>query len=140
MAKSVRALVSELRDEGRAVLLSTHNLDEVDRIANRVAILRQRLLAVDTPAALRSRLFGKRVRVTLNGDPGPFIPAMREHGHPDVIADEDSLSIATSDMRTDAPDVVRLLVERGAGIVSVLPEEHSLEDVYLRLMKNGRPS
>ena len=62
-ARDVRALILRLRDERRAVLLSTHNLDEVERVANRVAVLRTTLIALDTPAALRARLFGKRVRV-----------------------------------------------------------------------------
>ena len=60
-AREVRGMIVALRDQNRAVLLSTHNLDEVERIASRVAVLRQRLLAVDTPTALRMKFFGNRV-------------------------------------------------------------------------------
>jgi ABC-2 type transport system ATP-binding protein len=139
-ARDVRELIVRLRDDHRAVVLSTHNLDEVDRVATRVAVLRQRLLAVDTPESLRGRLFGHRLRVVLTGHAGAFIPALRAGGHADVVADDHTLSIATRDALRDTPDVVRLLVEHGAAIVSVLPEEHSLEDVYLRLVHEGAPA
>ena len=62
-ARDVRELVLRLRSERRTILLSTHNLDEVERIADRVAVMRTRLVALDTPAALRAHLFGARVRV-----------------------------------------------------------------------------
>ena len=138
-AREVRELIMKLRDEQRAVVLSTHNLDEVERMATRVAVLRQRLLAVDTPDSLRVRLFGHRLRITLTGHAGAFIPALREAGHPDVVADDSTLSIATRDAIHDTPHVVRVLVQHGAEIISVVPEEHSLEDVYLRLVKEGVP-
>src|SRR4030095_12867125 len=54
-ARAVRELIVRLRTERRAVLISTHNLDEVQRVADRVAVLRSRLVALDTPAALRAR-------------------------------------------------------------------------------------
>jgi len=136
-AREVRELIVKMRVEHRAVVLSTHNLDEVERIATRVAVLRQQLLAVDTPDALRERLFGHRLRVVVSGHAGTFIPALRESGHPDVVADDNTLSIATRDTLRDTPDVVRVLVQQGADIISVVPEEHSLEDVYLRLIKEG---
>lgn len=139
-ARDVRELIVKLRAEHRAVVLSTHNLDEVERIATRVAVLRQRLLAVDTPDSLRARLFGHRLRVTVTGHAGTFIPALREAGHPDVVADDSTLSIATRDAMRDTPDVVRVLVREGAAIISVVPEEHSLEDVYLRLIKQEAPA
>jgi len=134
-AREVRELILQLRDENRAVVLSTHNLDEVERIATRVAVLRQRLLAVDTPDMLRERLFGHRLRVRLTGHAGDYITALRSEGHSDVVADDNTLSIGTRNALRDTPDVVRVLVQNGAEIVSVVPEEHSLEDVYMRLVE-----
>ena len=139
-ARDVREMIVTMRDEHRAVLLSTHNLDEVERVASRVAVLRQRLLAVDTPAALRMKLFGNRVRVALNGHAGEFLAAVRAGGHRDVLADDGALSVGIADASRDIPHVIRVLVENGANIVAVTPEEHSLEDVYLRLVKEEAPA
>ena len=139
-ARDVREMIVTLREQDRAVLLSTHNLSEVERIASRVAVLRQRLLAVDTPAALRMKLFGNRVRIVVNAPAGEFLPPLRANGHGDVVAEDHALSIAVTDAGRDIPHVVRVLVEHGALIVAVTPEEHSLEDVYLRLMKDMVPA
>jgi ABC-2 type transport system ATP-binding protein len=136
-ARDVRELVTRLRHERRAVVISTHNLDEVDRLADRVALLNTRLVALDTPQSLRQRVFGARLRIRFTGPAGPHATTLRNAGVTDVQLDGDTVSIGGSAVRT--PDVVRLLVESGAGIEAVEPEEPSLEQVYLRLLKGGPP-
>jgi ABC-2 type transport system ATP-binding protein len=132
-ARDVRELILRLRGERRAVLLSTHNLDEVQRIADRVAVLRTRLVALDTPAALRARLFGSRVLVTLARPAARFADAVRP-AFTDVRVIDRSLSIGVDDVAVRAPEIVRALVLGGADVVSVTAEEPPLEDVYLRLL------
>src|SRR5262249_47084736 len=136
-AHDLRELVLRLRDERRAVLLSTHNLDEVDRVADRVAVLRTRLVALDTPAALRTRLFGRRVRVELGRDAASYVSKLRADGIDDVIVEGGALSVGLNDHIT-VPTLVRRLIENGADINAVIPEERSLEDVYLRLLEEPR--
>ena len=72
-ARLVRDLVLELRTRGHAVILSTHNLDEAERLADRVGVLRGRFLAVASPTDLRRRIFGARVRVRVHGDARRFV-------------------------------------------------------------------
>jgi ABC-2 type transport system ATP-binding protein len=133
-AHEVRELVLRLRDERRAVLLSTHNLAEVDRVADRVAVLRTRLIALDTPAALRTRLFGRRVRIELTGDAALHVSKLRAGGIDDLIVQGETISVGLNEHVT-VPALVRWLVESGAAINAVMPEERSLEDVYLRLLE-----
>jgi ABC-2 type transport system ATP-binding protein len=135
-ARAVRDLVVRLRDERRSVLLSTHNLDEAERLADRVAVLRTRLVAVDTPAALRARLFGARVRVTVSGDAQPFAAMLRGTAA-DVTVERNALSIAIDSAGAVAA-LVRHLVNAGADIESVVPESPPLEQVYLRLLEEQR--
>jgi ABC-2 type transport system ATP-binding protein len=134
-ARDVRELVLRMREEGRAVLLSTHNLDEVDRVANRVAIMRARLVAVGTPSALRDRLFGTRLRIVLTGPAETFARVLEASGTADVQVDGPMLSIGVGNAAADTPRIVRRLVEAGAEITSVVPEEASLEEVYLRVVR-----
>jgi len=135
-ARGVRELVRQLQTEDRAVVVCTHNLDEVERLATRVGVLRTRLLAIDTPQALRARLFGTRVRVVLDGDAAPFAAMLRSGGITDVRADGSSLSVVPNGA-TATPDLVRMLVEAGARVESVVPDTPSLEDVYLRVLDGG---
>ena len=136
-ARDVRELILRLRDERRAVVLSTHNLDEVQRVADRVAVLRTRLVALDTPTALRARLFGRRVLVTL-GQPASQFALMLEATYHDIRVTDRALSIGVDDVTMRAPAIVRALVHGGADVVSVTAEEPSLEQVYLRLLEEGK--
>ena len=135
-AKGVRDVILRLRDEQRVVLLSTHNLDEARRVSSRVAVLRTRLLALDTPEALHARLFGSRLRVSVAGD-GAHLAAVLSASGREVSVNGDTLAIRADDARRDAPDVVRALVAAGADIVSVTCDEAPLEDVYLTLVEQS---
>lgn len=137
-AKEVRALILRLRGEGRAVLLSTHNLDEVDRVADRVAVLRGRLLALGTTAALRARFFGERLKVTVSGDAQQFVSVLGGSSGVDIVrADGPVLLADGAAASAHAPEIVRRLVAAGADILSVHPEHVSLEEVYLHLLGEG---
>jgi ABC-2 type transport system ATP-binding protein len=134
-ARDVRRLVVRLRDERRAVLISTHNLDEAERVADRVAVLEGRLIATGTPEALRSRLFGRRVRIELRADLARYAAALQASGA-DVRMLENGMSIAVDGAALSAPAIVKTLVSLGADVEAVIPEEPSLEDVYLHLLRD----
>jgi len=136
-ARDVRELIVRLRHERRAVLISTHNLDEVDRLADRVALLNTRLVALDTPQSLRARAFGARVRVRFAGPADAYVRTLSDEGLADVRADGHTLSIGLDGAGLQTPDIVRRLVAAGAAIEAVEPEEPSLEQVYLRLLRGG---
>ena len=136
-ARDVRELIVRLRHERRAVLISTHNLDEVDRLADRVALLNTRLVALDTPQSLRARAFGARVRVRFAGPAAAYARTLSDEGLADVRADGHTLSIGLDGAGLQTPDIVRRLVAAGAAIEAVEPEEPSLEQVYLRLLRGG---
>jgi len=139
-AREFRDLIVRLQDEQHSVLLSTHNLDEVERVATRVAVLRTRLIAVDTPAALHARLFGSRLRVELGQPAATFSATVAGPGVTDVAVIDNALSIAVDDPGDRAPAIVRRLVSAGADIRSVVPEERSLEEVYLKLLSEESDS
>ena len=64
-ARLVRALIADLKSEGRTIVLCTHNLDEAERLCDRVGVLNRRLLRVDTPERLRRELYAQVTRVEL---------------------------------------------------------------------------
>src|SRR4029450_5776158 len=64
-ARHVRDLIVDLRSEGRAILVSTHNLGEAQELADRIGVLKTQLLAFDTPTALRQARAGTRVVIEL---------------------------------------------------------------------------
>ena len=134
IARDVRLLLEEKRTRGCSVLLSTHNLGEAERLADRVAVLQQRLLALDTPAALRQRLMRGRLLVRLSGDPAPYATIVAAAGT-DGHVDGSHLVVTLADLERQTPALVAALVAAGAQVVEVRPEQAALEDAYLHLVK-----
>ena len=136
-SRTVRDLLRELRAAGRAVVISTHNLDEVERLADRVGLVSRTLIAVGAPAVLRREMFGRRLRVRLHGSSAPIadLAGVATHaGGRDVRVDGDALSMRLDAHDSDTPRIIRALVQAGAEIREVFDEEPDLEDVYLKLL------
>ena len=136
-ARMVRDLLLKLRGAGCAVVVSTHNLDEVERVADRVALVSGRLIAIGEPGALRRDVFGHRLRVRIagNGDASTFIRTLERVGARDVRVDGGLLSMAADAVTGSTPAIVRALVDAGADIYEVADDAPPLEDVYLRLLE-----
>ncbi len=138
-AKNVRDFVATLRELGRSIVVCTHNLDEAERLCDRIGIMRGTLLRVDTPAGLRRHGRHATVRVELNGARGPGSFVDRLAGLPYVLGarasdDGTSLLVEIADPRRDTPDLVATLVGAGARISGVREDAATLEEVYLNLV------
>ncbi len=135
-ARLVRDFVAELRKEGRTIFMCTHNLDEADRLCDRIGVFKSRLLVVDTPEKLRQSLFGRKVVFHLReageglAEAARKLPFVRE-----AKVVENKLVLTVDDPESRNPDIVRALVAAGADIRFVGELRHSLEDVYFQLVK-----
>lgn len=134
-AKVVRDFIAELKSEGRTIFLCTHNLDEADRLADHVGIIKQHLIQVDTPANLRRKLYGQRVLFRLREINLAQMDALRALTFArDVQRSDSTFSIALDDPSNMTPLVVNALVSVGGAIQEVREERASLEEVYLDLI------
>jgi ABC-2 type transport system ATP-binding protein len=137
-AKLVRDFIEELKHEGRTIFLCTHNLDEADRLCDRIAIFKTRLITVDSPANIRRQLFGRRVVVHLAGVADGLAQTARALPFvTEAQAVDNKLVITLDDPEQHNPALIRALVDAGAGIQFVGELRHSLEDVYLRLIESA---
>ncbi|HUA06084.1 MAG TPA: ABC transporter ATP-binding protein [Solirubrobacteraceae bacterium] len=135
-AHDVHELIVTLRERGVTIFLTTHRLEEAERLCHRVAILNTTLRLVGRPDELREQLFNQalevRVRDSLE-DPGAVLD-----GLPGVDGWKQSArggyELAVSDPEIAAPAVARALVGAGADILFLAESRHSLEDVYLQLI------
>ena len=134
-ARMVRDFIKELREEGRTIFLTTHNLPEVDELCDLVCVFKQRLLRLDSPVNLRNELFGRATRIRLNGDPKPWIPIVRELPFvTNVEAQDHALLIRLDNPDEQNPFLLERLVTSGARVQYVEQIKPSLEEVYLRLV------
>ena len=139
-AREVREMVKGLSREGRTIFLSTHNLAEAEFLCHRIAVVKTRLLALDTAENLRQRLFRRQIVVQLESLPGTVIekvaslPFVRR-----VEPGEKQLLVELDDPEKNRPELVQRIVEAGGRVMGVVEEQHSLEEIYLSLVRENGP-
>ncbi|WP_426754067.1 ABC transporter ATP-binding protein [Myxococcus sp. Y35] len=135
-ARTVRDAVAELASEGRTIILCSHNLSEVERLCERVAVVKRRLLAMGPIRELRHA--GQALEVRVEGEAERFRGALSQLPfEPNVLAEGPRLRVMLAD-EAHAPDVVACLVGAGARVHSAVPTQRPLEEVYLELLREGR--
>jgi ABC-2 type transport system ATP-binding protein len=137
-ARLVHDFILDVKKQGRTIFLCTHNLDEADRLCDRVGVFKTHLLVVDTPANLRAQLFGRKVVFHLVQASEMLASSVRNLPYvSESKAVDNKLVITLDDPETHNPEIIRTLVNAGADIQFVGELRHSLEDVYLQLVKNA---
>jgi ABC-2 type transport system ATP-binding protein len=121
-------------DEQMTVLLTTHYLEEADRLADRVAIVDGgRVVVEGTPEQLKSELRGDTVHVELAAPSPAVVPALRRiPGLREIALDGSRLRARADSGATVVPAVLAALDDAGVGVASVTVARPSLDDVYLR--------
>jgi ABC-2 type transport system ATP-binding protein len=128
-------LLGTLTDEGAmTILLTTHYLDEAERLCDRVAVMHQgRIVGLDAPDALRQTLGGHIVELRVPGDPSPALAALRAAG----IAGSDAFSVGQTVIVPHhdgaTADTVTAINDLRTGASEVNTRRPTLDDVYLRL-------
>ncbi len=139
-ARDVHELIDGLRKRGVTIFLTTHRLEEAERLCDRVAILNRTLRMIGRPDELREQLFSKTLTVrTLVplADAGSVLAGLpaTDGWREDVPA---TYVLSVTDATVAAPAVARALVAAGADVLSISKSRHSLEDVYLQLIDEDR--
>ncbi|HEX6472101.1 MAG TPA: ABC transporter ATP-binding protein [Streptosporangiaceae bacterium] len=139
-AKTVRDFLLRLRHDNRTIVLSTHLLDEAERVCDRVGVLAGRLVAVGSPAELRASQRGRAAVVRLEAVTAPVVEAVRRlgPGNATVEVTGDTITVAVGDPDRDNPELVRAIVEAGGRVRSVTEAAPSLEEAYLKLVGGRR--
>jgi ABC-2 type transport system ATP-binding protein len=133
-------LVREVRTRGKTVLLTTHFMEEAERLCDRVAILDHgRIVAMDSPAALiRGLGVEERVVFSLDGIlPVGFEKAFSGATRLEVTGDQVLVHGKNSPTVPLVSEVVSLLSARGIPFRDLRTEQPTLEDVFLNLTGRG---
>jgi ABC-2 type transport system ATP-binding protein len=135
-SRDVHDLIAELGRSGVTIFLTTHRLEEAERLCDRVAILNRTLRTIGRPQELRDRLFAKTLNIRT------LVPLAEPNR---VFADlpgvdgwsqdaDGTYMVSVSDPAAAAPAATRALVAAEADVLSIGESHHSLEDVYLELI------
>jgi ABC-2 type transport system ATP-binding protein len=135
-SKTVRDFILELKKEKRTIFMNTHNLDEAGRICDRIAILKTKLIAVGSPEELERGTSARKTVIHLESINDVILAAVdRLNVVKNVRASDNKLIIDLDNPEKDNPQLVRAVVNAGGNIQYVTELRSSLEDVYLKLIR-----
>ncbi len=139
-AKTVRDFILDLKKERTTIFLNTHNLDEAERLCDRIAILKTKLIAVDSPKNLERSLYNRKTIVHLEAVTDVVLAAVKQLDKVKNVKTSDNKLILDIDSpEQDNPAVVKAIVQAGGNIQYVTELRSTLEDVYLKLIREASP-
>ena len=134
-AKTVRDFLLELKEQKKTIFLNTHNLDEAQRICDRIAILNTKLMAVGTPEELESRGKGKKTVIQLVRISDAILNAVQRVSAGNVATSDSRLTIDVKNPEKENPAILRAIFEAGGDVQTATVEGSTLEEAYLQLVR-----
>jgi ABC-2 type transport system ATP-binding protein len=135
-ARTVRDFILELKKEKKTIFLNTHNLDEAQRICDKIGILKTRLLKLGTPEQLRElfRSCSKTV-IQLEKVNDFIVDAVKSQTSRNALIDGNRLIIDVASGEKENPKFIEAIVSAGGHIQYVSELRPSLEDIYLKIVR-----
>ena len=128
--------------EGRTIFLSSHNLDELQRICNRIALIdRGEIKLYGELEQLQREMSGNKVEIeTTEAIAEPLFSELKSLSHLGLRERKDKTLTFVLQEGIRVPDIVSLLVKRWVDIEEVSKKEASLEEIYSAILKEVEPS
>lgn len=137
-AKIVREYILEMKKLGKTILINTHNLSEAERICDTVALVKNRTVKIGNPKDLARGLFTRTISITMQNIPSMLLKDIESLG---LVSQAQvkgkQLIFNVRNPEEDNPQVLSWLLKQGLQVQFVNEEEHSLEDVYLKLIEEA---
>lgn len=134
-AKTVREFILDLKKEKKTIFLNTHNLDEAQRVCDRIAILNTRLMAVGTPEELERSVSGRKTVIQLRQVSDPILDSLKRLEVKNTVREGNKLTVDVVNPEEENPAMVNAIVAAGGLIESVTVTSSTLEDAYLKLVR-----
>jgi ABC-2 type transport system ATP-binding protein len=137
-AKTVRDFILELKKEKRTIFMNTHNLAEAERICDRIAVLKTKLIGVGSPEDLERNISSRKTVVHLDSIIDSVLIAVKKlKTVKNLSTNENKLILDMDNPEKDNPQLVKTIVAAGGNIQYVTEEKSTLEDVYLKLVEEA---
>jgi ABC-2 type transport system ATP-binding protein len=135
-AKTVREFILQLKKEKKTIFLNTHNLDEAQRICDRVAIMNTSLRAIGTPQELERSVSGKKTVIGLEQKVNDAVlGALKKLPLKNLSIDGDTITFDVEDPDKENSPAVGAIVLAGGHVRSITVVGSTLEDTYLKLVR-----
>jgi len=137
-ARVVREFILKLKKEGKTIFINTHNLDEAQRICDRIGILRTKLLTVNTPEELEKRVWGSRTVIQVEQVSDQILAAVSKLSPKDLGVEGNKIILTLADPQKENPDFVQAVISAGGRIQYVTELTAGLEETYLKVIEETK--
>jgi ABC-2 type transport system ATP-binding protein len=137
-SRVVREFILKLKKEGKTIFINTHNLDEAQRICDRIGILKTKLLTVNTPEELEKRVWGSRTSIQVETVTNRILNAVKKLNPKELNVEENRIILALTDPQKENPDFVQAIISAGGRIQYVTELTAGLEETYLKVMEETK--
>jgi len=131
----IHNLIQELKDKNRTILLTTHYIEEAERLCDRVAIIDEgRIIAMGTPREIQASTLGQSVIEVHCEQPLPSDPPVfSETGKQVITDDRKSITVSSSRPARTLVDLVKWIDQQGIELSDIHLKRPTLEDVFIEL-------
>ena len=137
-SRVVRDFILKLKKDGKTVFINTHNLDEAQRICDRIGILKTKLLAVSTPEQLEKTVWGSRTVIQVEEINDQILTAVRKLKPQDLSVEGNKITLVLADPQKENPDFIQEIVSAGGRIQYVTQLNPGLEETYIKVIKETK--
>jgi len=135
-SKTVREFILELKKEKKTIFLNTHNLDEAQRICDRIGILNTRLMGVGTPEELERSVHGRKTVIQLREVDETILESLKKLHVENLVREDKKLTVDIKNPAEENPDIIDAIVAAGGRIETVTVTSSSLEEAYFKLVRD----
>ena len=136
-SKAVREFILDLKKEKKTIFINTHNRDEAQRICDKIGILNTRLMAVGAPEELERSIHGLKTVIQLRQVNEAILNSLKRLPVKNLVKEGNRLTVDVVNPAEENPDMVSAIAAAGGRIKTVTVTSSSLEDAYLKLVKEN---
>jgi ABC-2 type transport system ATP-binding protein len=137
-SRVVRDIILKLKKEGKTIFINTHNLDEAQRICDRIGILKTKLLTVNTPEQLEKNVWGSKTVIQVEQVNDQILSAVRKLKPQGLSIEENRIMLSLADPQKENPDYVQAIVSAGGRVQYVMQLNPGLEETYLKVIEETK--
>jgi ABC-2 type transport system ATP-binding protein len=137
-ARVVRDFILKLKKDGKTIFLNTHNLDEAQRICDRIGILKTKLLTVNTPEQLEKTVWGSKTVIQMEQINDQILAAVQKLEPKALNVEENRFTLTLGDPQKENPDFIQAIVSAGGRIQYVTQLNPGLEETYLKVIEETK--
>jgi ABC-2 type transport system ATP-binding protein len=136
-SKGVREFILQLKRERKTIFLNTHNLDEAQKVCDRIGIMNTKLMAVGTPEELERSVSGRKTVITVRAVTEPVVDSLKRLRVKNLVREGNRLTVDVEDPEEENPDMVSAIVAAGGRVETVSVVGSTLEEAYLKLVREA---